>query len=499
MSMQSSYSMCAGDRPSSTGDTEVMRTTNERTTTISGGLCGSNQSGSGGYLSHSSLLATNLPIGGGAAPMPMQYQLLHNTTAQDYLQQDEGQRLSAALTGAMHQGGFGLTAYCSITAPPPKPAIAPLGHGMVAPPEGGTTTPRRQEVTSTSSTSVGRAAAAAADPFIKEVHRSRRQVATTTTATASRAGATAVPAAPKAADKRKRKSGWRKPSDKPKRPLSAYNIFFQHEREKIVAAAADGADAPIPSVSAETRGVPPDAIATAVYSGVPSADKGSVGTTGSTATIPRAVTANSKGSSPAVAETVSTLQKIILRSRGQTKASADKVKSNRAHTKTHGKISFVDLAKTVAKNWKELDPASKAVYVALADIERSLYRKKVEEWERKKKAEGAANGATATATTKSKAKTKTKVAVDPAAVAARQRVEKKAADDDRERMRRILSNSSRHGSVHNTSEDSSGDDDGGVDVSNSAPGLSKNAATGATDAAGTSISQIASFVYGMHQ
>ena len=139
--------------------------------------------------------------------------------------------------------------------------------------------------------------------------------------------------------KRAHKSGWRKPTDKPKRPLSAYNIFFLHERERIVAAAEGGE---------------PDQAQTA--------------------------------------DAARTLQRIMLKSRAKTKGEADRVKSSRVHVRTHGKISFVNLARTVGAKWKALDGATKGVYVALADKERMRYRKEVELWEAKKRQkEGATN------------------------------------------------------------------------------------------------------------
>lgn len=115
-------------------------------------------------------------------------------------------------------------------------------------------------------------------------------------------------------DKPKKRRTWKKPKDKPKRPLSAYNLFFQHEREKLITKSGDDEDA------AAGKGY--------------SLDTGSKG----------------------------------------------KQTQKRRHRKTHGKIGFADLARTISCKWKEIDAETKERFEREADKEKQRYKIALSKW-----------------------------------------------------------------------------------------------------------------------
>lgn len=112
--------------------------------------------------------------------------------------------------------------------------------------------------------------------------------------------------------RKKRVPRWKRPVDKPKRPASAYNLFFNLERQRLL------------------NGDPK-----CIYNEIH------------------------------VAETAIT-QRI------------DKPK--RLHVKTHGRIGFQDLSRTIAHAWRVLPAAERSIFDKQAAIETELYAKRLALW-----------------------------------------------------------------------------------------------------------------------
>lgn len=136
----------------------------------------------------------------------------------------------------------------------------------------------------------------------------------------------------------KRRYNKKKPSDMPRRPLSAYNLFFSDERERI-----------LQEIEAKEKGEETPQTEEVEDKAVDYANK-----------KPKA------------------LLRPLLPSE----------KKRRPHRKTHGKISFRELAQMVGRRWKALPDEKRAHYQELAKEDMTRQKKAMEEYYMKQSEKG---------------------------------------------------------------------------------------------------------------
>jgi hypothetical protein len=154
-----------------------------------------------------------------------------------------------------------------------------------------------------------------------------------------------------------KKSRPKKPKNKPKRPLSAYNIFFKDERQKILAEIPDKKD------EEEEK----DAEAAAEGGDAVKKEEGEK-------------TEKKEGE-----EGEASGEKKEGEATGDKDKKDKKAVGNKRKRKPHGKIGFESLAKIVGQRWKELPPDELEIYKKRAEEDMKRYRKEMEAYVQKQR------------------------------------------------------------------------------------------------------------------
>eukprot|EP00567_Pseudictyota_dubia_P006358 CAMPEP_0197434838 /NCGR_PEP_ID=MMETSP1175-20131217/2513_1 /TAXON_ID=1003142 /ORGANISM="Triceratium dubium, Strain CCMP147" /LENGTH=500 /DNA_ID=CAMNT_0042963693 /DNA_START=200 /DNA_END=1702 /DNA_ORIENTATION=- len=159
------------------------------------------------------------------------------------------------------------------------------------------------------------------------------------------------------------------PRPKPKRPLSAYNLFFRHERARIVGEDADGDGGDASSSSSDDEPLP---FLTQSSSSLGPADD-------LLNTFPEACLSFAAVPPPPTSAGKKTRHRKANKSK--------KSKHSKKKRVPHGKISFSELASVVSKKWRTIDAHSRAKFEALAQVERRRYEHELQVWNAERVAE----------------------------------------------------------------------------------------------------------------